>query len=448
MDRINRNPVMDCKMMTTILAMEPDGAAVIGVWNGMQTMAGEDPEGCVRLNPGQPMDVRVLAGFFRCTVAVVEKVIEIFGKLQWLTVEGGLIRICSCAGRETEDAAREIKSAAQEDADAAQTDAAPVDAAREHRNELTRLRVRRFREKKKRERMLTAAGRTDTAAGLPAESKNGTGAVTQSVTRPVTDVTDSVTQPVTVVMDEEEKRKKQRKENINNNNLNNPDKPISIYGTREETETVITCLAEKDPAGGFPPFAPGISSRMVSLETLTAPCRSVLEAWNRLPLKKFTGLVPRLLQKLNGLLARYGEATVRRTVEDIGRSSFLLGKKGTGWFITLGWLLEPGNFAKVFSGKYRDRNDEENNYTGWNNGVNGCTGRQPGERFPFYLPGEENEPLNEEQTRQGLYDFFHPTSPALEKAARLLGLVRQENGQYEPEHSRRCGVLPERGLCA
>ena len=159
---------------------------------------------------------------------------------------------------------------------------------------------------------------------------------------------------------------------------------------------------------------PENNSRMISSDMLPAPCRNVLEAWNKLPLKKFTGLFPSLLQKLNDLLARYGEAAVRKTVEGIGRSPFLLGKKGKGFSVTLGWLLEPGNFAKVLSGKYQDRNDAGNSYMD----------RQPGERFPFYLPGERegDAPMTQEETETALHKLMHPRNALLEESARLLGL--------------------------
>ena len=379
MDISNAKSVMDSKMMTAILAADPDGLAVIGLWNGMRTMAGEDPEGCVRLDPGVPMGIPALAGFFHCAVNIVEKAVALFGNMNWLTVKDGMIRICACAMGKN------------------------ADAVREHRNLLNRLRVQRCRAKKKLQKMMAAGEKTDSAAGLPEEDDNGNGAVTD------------VTHPVMDVMVSEEKRKKQRKENIYNkiNTLKNPDKHIRIYGSQEkEKETVIPLPAGKTGEGSCLPFVPEENSRMVSLDNLPAPCRNVLETWNKLPLKKFTGLIPSFLQKLNGLLARYGEADVRKAVESIGRSPFLLGKK-SDWIVTLGWLLEPDNFAKVLSGKYQDRNDGNNCYTDW----------RPGERFPFYLPGEDEEPADEEPAKQGTYEQFRSADPTHEKVARLLGLA-------------------------
>ena len=137
----------------------------------------------------------------------------------------------------------------------------------------------------------------------------------------------------------------------------------------------------------------------------------ILDAWNKLPLRKFTGLVPLLQKKLQYLLQRYGEETIVKTVERIGSSDFLLGKKaGRTWTVTLGWLLEPGNFAKVLAGNYFDKPNA------------GGADWQPGERCPFYLPGEGTEAFTPEEEKEAVRNLFLPTTPAQKKAARLLGL--------------------------
>ena len=72
--------------------------------------------------------------------------------------------------------------------------------------------------------------------------------------------------------------------------------------------------------------------------------------------------------------------------------------------------FEPGNFAKVLSGKYLENNSISTGYADW----------FPGERCPFYLPGEGDEELTGEAREQALYALAHPTNPRLEKAKRLL----------------------------
>ena len=138
----------------------------------------------------------------------------------------------------------------------------------------------------------------------------------------------------------------------------------------------------------------------------------ILDAWNKLPLRKFTVLIPLLQKKLDYLLERYGEETIVKTVERIGSSDFLLGKKaGRTWTVTLGWLLEPGNFAKVLAGNYFDKPNA------------GGADWQPGERCPFYLPGEGTEAFTPEEEKVAVRNLFLPTTPAQKKAARLLGLT-------------------------
>ncbi|MBQ5343819.1 MAG: phage replisome organizer N-terminal domain-containing protein [Acidaminococcaceae bacterium] len=90
------DPVLDFKTMAAILTANPDGISMIGVWNGMKTLACADPEGCVRLNPGLPMDSEALASLFHCAVGIVEKTIAVFDKIHCLSVTDGLIRITGC----------------------------------------------------------------------------------------------------------------------------------------------------------------------------------------------------------------------------------------------------------------------------------------------------------------------------------------------------------------
>ena len=47
---------------------------------------------------------------------------------------------------------------------------------------------------------------------------------------------------------------------------------------------------------------------------------------------------------------------------------------------------------------------------------------QPGERCPFYLPGEGTEAFTPEEEKVAVRNLFLPTTPAQKKAARLLGL--------------------------
>ena len=353
MNRSNRDSVMDFKTITAVLASVPDGLAVIGAWKCMETLAAGDPEGCVRLSPNQPMDARALAGFFRCDPAVVETALEIFGKLQLLTVEDGLIRVPGYgkAGLSEEELAE--------------------------KREYERARKARWRAKRKQQQMCDAA--CNAVCNAPVTTTNGDNfrdagdafcpnGDTGDTFCPNGDAGDTA-------CDDGEKDARSRAvdgfslpgdiirdwgheiyniNNINNNNNNTyANKLISIYETQKETG---------NGTGNGISFTPEGSHEMILPENLPIPCRNVLDTWNRLPLKKFTGLVPSLLRKMIVLLDRYGEEAVCQAVESIHFSSFLLGKT-SGFHVTLGWLLDPDHFAKVLSGKYMDRDDGAYGYT-------------------------------------------------------------------------------------
>ena len=95
MNEINSLPVLDMKTLLAIYTY-PDGAAIIGVWNGVKMLAAADPEGCVRMSSNLPMNTSMLAGLFNCTESIVQKTIELFEKLRLLTVKDDLIKIANC----------------------------------------------------------------------------------------------------------------------------------------------------------------------------------------------------------------------------------------------------------------------------------------------------------------------------------------------------------------
>lgn len=141
--------------------------------------------------------------------------------------------------------------------------------------------------------------------------------------------------------------------------------------------------------------------------------RNVIDTWNRLPLPKYKGLFPDLRDKLHYLLKHYGEATLCKTIAGIADNAFLLGKKfGKTWSVSLGWLLEPEHFANVLAGKYREGKYDSGCGSTWH----------PGERLPFYLPGEGETRFTPEEQEQAIRDLYIPTTPAQLKAARLVGL--------------------------
>ena len=139
MNEINTDPVLDMKTLFAIYT-DPDGVSIIGAWNGVKMLAASDPEGCVRMTSGLPMDTAMLAGLFHCSECIVQKTLALFEKLRLLTVTDGLIRI---AGGRNDSATNRI--AARKQDESKETEA--------HKRELARLRQaeRRARQKQEKE---------------------------------------------------------------------------------------------------------------------------------------------------------------------------------------------------------------------------------------------------------------------------------------------------------
>ena len=139
MNEIHTDPVLDMKTLFAIYT-DPDGVSIIGAWNGVKMLAASDPEGCVRMTSGLPMDTAMLAGLFHCTESIVQKTLSLFEKLRLLTVTDGLIRITGC---KNDSATNRIATRKQDESKEAEA----------HKRELARLRQaeRRARQKQEKE---------------------------------------------------------------------------------------------------------------------------------------------------------------------------------------------------------------------------------------------------------------------------------------------------------
>ena len=92
----------------------------------------------------------------------------------------------------------------------------------------------------------------------------------------------------------------------------------------------------------------------------------LIQKWNELPdtiskistLKKDTQRYKMLSQRIN----EYGADKVLEAIEQIKRSSFLLGKNDRGWTITFEWFVKPNNFIKVLEGNYIDKKINKDNF--------------------------------------------------------------------------------------
>ena len=102
----------------------------------------------------------------------------------------------------------------------------------------------------------------------------------------------------------------------------------------------------------------------LSIDKLFVP---LIQKWNELPdtiskistLKKDTQRYKMLSQRIN----EYGSDKILEAIEQIKRSSFLLGKNDRGWTITFEWFVRPNNFVKVLEGNYTDKKIQKGNFT-------------------------------------------------------------------------------------
>ena len=391
MDEMNTNMELDFRTRTAILTSNPEGVAILGAWDCMKTLAQEDPEGCVRLMPGLSMDMAALAGFLRCPEALVEKTVSIFAKLRRLTVKDGVIRLLSC----------------KEEHDNASGSSVSEEALARKREQW------RIRQANRRARLKQAeasgSGNTVTKRDRcdQRDSQRDMRDTTYDMRDNQRDSCDTMydqrdlhdialqSRTKTAVTPMRDRRDSQRDRRDN----------TAMYNRNVDSLHPLHASQAHKPVSPYDQFIPR--------NELSEEDRNVIDTWNRLPLPKYKGLFPDLRDKLHYLLKHYGEATLCKTIAGIADNAFLLGKKfGKTWSVSLGWLLEPEHFANVLAGKYREGKYDSGCGNAWH----------PGERLPFYLPGEGETRFTPEEQEQAIRDLYIPTTPAQLKAARLVGL--------------------------
>ena len=398
MDEMNTNMELDFRTRTAILTSNPEGVAILGAWDCMKTLAQEDPEGCVRLMPGLSMDMAALAGFLRCPEALVEKTVSIFAKLRRLTVKDGVIRLLSC--KEEHDNAS--GSSVSEEA-----------LARKREQWRIRQANRRARLKQaeasgsgntvtKRDRCDqrdSQRDRRDTTYDLRDNQRDSCDTMYDQ--RDLHDIAlQSRTKTAVTPMRDRRDSQRDRRDSQRDRRDN-----TAMYNRNVDSLHPLHASQAHKPVSPYDQFIPR--------NELSEEDRNVIDTWNRLPLPKYKGLFPDLRDKLHYLLKHYGEATLCKTIAGIADNAFLLGKKfGKTWSVSLGWLLEPEHFANVLAGKYREGKYDSGCGNAWH----------PGERLPFYLPGEGETRFTPEEQEQAIRDLYIPTTPAQLKAARLVGL--------------------------
>ena len=423
MNEIHTDPVLDMKTLFAIYT-DPDGVSIIGAWNGVKMLAASDPEGCVRMTSGLPMDTAMLAGLFHCSECIVQKTLALFEKLRLLTVTDGLIRIAGGRNdsatkriatrkpdeneeveahkrelarlRQAERRARQKQEKEQQKENIAATPEANCDEAREEKRDMCdNVRDRHAVTRDRRDKVRDMR---DTQRDNPMQSRMNTassGSVTERDTRrDMRDSSNTVTS------------------NINNNlNALKADKHVSIYETENE-KTETKPKNSLNPSGNCVPWHPEENRQKIPLNLLPEPVRNVINEYNKLPLPKYNGIIPSLLEKMKYLLHRYGERIVIKTIAGIANSTFLLGKKeNSSWTASLSWLMDAKNFAKVYAGKYSNNTDGSSDKN-W----------KLGDPFPIQLPGEGERRFTAEEQRVAIRKLSIPTTPAQIRAARLCGL--------------------------
>ena len=409
MNSIDTNLALDYKTMTAVLALGgEESLSILGAWNCMKTLAREDPEGCVRLMPGLSMDMAALAGFLRCPEALVKKTVSVFAKLRRLTVKDGLIRLPDLGEKHNRNENQEL---CESNRPVLQKKAA-AGAARNGNGSGSSVSEEALARKREQWRIRQANRR---ARLKQAEASGSGNTVTKRDRRDQRDVRDnrrdrerdlrdrcdtqrdttmqSRTETAVTPMCDPRDSQRDRRDNT------------AMYNRNVNSYHPLHASQAHKPVSPYDQFIPR--------NELPEEDRNVIDTWNHLPLPKYKGLFPDLRDKLHYLLKHYGEATLCKTIAGIADNAFLLGKKyGKTWSVSLGWLLEPEHFANVLAGKYR-----EGKYD------NGCGNAwHPGERLPFYLPGEGETRFTPEEQEQAIRDLYIPTTPAQLKAARLVGL--------------------------
>ncbi len=403
---------LDFKTLTAIITANPDGIAILGAWNCMKTLAREDPEGCVRLMPGLSMDMAALAGFLRCPEALVKKTVSVFAKLRRLTVKDGLIRLPALGEKHNRNENQEL---CESNRPVLQKKAA-AGAARNGNGSGSSVSEEALARKREQWRIRQANRR---ARLKQAEASGSGNTVTKRDRRDQRDVRDN-------------QRDTQRDTTYDLRDRCDTQRDTTM---QSRTETAVTPMcdprdSQRDRRDNTAIYNRNVNSlhplhasqahklvspydQFIPRNELPEEDRNVIDTWNRLPLPKYKGLFPDLRDKLHYLLKHYGEATLCKTIAGIADNAFLLGKKfGKTWSVSLGWLLEPEHFANVLAGKYREGKYDSGCGNAWH----------PGERLPFYLPGEGETRFTPEEQEQAIRDLYIPTTPAQLKAARLVGL--------------------------
>ena len=414
------------------LSLEADGAAVTGHLFQMVSLAVKDPEGCVRSNPAADMDPDAFSRFFNCDPDEVNRSVEALCRYGLVETEEGRLYIRALRKKkkaEADTAARRARHAQQ---------------------------VREWRDKQK-----TVKESAGTDWHTEAEESADTSA---TVTEPVSKTMKGAVNPTVMEPAKTSMGKPWAKsakphaaagdtcgenrvcDSLCDYDVNLPatDRYISdisntsdiskkeIYhissdGKKENAKpkgrtagAACTAAAGKVSAGAT--GKAGTGKGIIPLDELPDDLRQVVEAWNGLHRKTFTGLTAAMRNKLQELLKLYPLAEVLRAIGTIARTPFLLGQTeaSRNFRITLGWVLKPENCGKVLSGQYETFPAGDGENTAGLSAAS-CGYGAPREWCETYLP--DHASMTPEERKAAFHDWMNPHNEDLDEAAAIMNVT-------------------------
>ena len=376
------------------LSLEPDGAAVTGHLFQMVSLAVKDPEGCVRSNPAAEMDPDAFSRFFNCDPDEVKRSLEVLCRYGLVETEEGRLYICALHRKnnaEANAAARRARHAQQ---------------------------VREWRDRQK-----TVKGQAKTPMGKPwtksakPRAAAGDTCVENRVCDPLCDYDVNLPATDRYISDISNTSDISKKEIYH----------ISSDGKKENAKpkgrtagAACTAAAGKVSAGAT--GKAGTGKGIIPLDKLPDDLLQVVEAWNSLHRKTFTGLTAAMRNKLQELLKLYPLAEVLRAIGTIARTPFLLGQTeaSRNFRITLGWVLKPENCGKVLSGQYETFPAGDGENTAGLSAAS-CGYGAPREWCETYLP--DHASMTPEERKAAFHDWMNPHNEDLDEAAAIMNVT-------------------------
>lgn len=413
------------------LSLEKDGAAATGHLLQMVSLAVKDPEGCVRSEPLIDMDAEAFSRYFNCDLESLLRSVEVLCKHSLVEVEDGRLYVSPLRKKKKAEAVtaarrarhaqevREWRSQQKTAKKTAVTDrhtveeaavpsAAVTDAVKETMKEPVNPTVM--------EPAKTPMGKPWAKSAKP-HAAAGDKCGENRVCDPVCDYDVNLPATDRYISDISNTSDISKKEIYH----------ISSDGKKENAKpkgrtagAACTAAAGKVSAGAT--GKAGTGKGIIPLDELPDDLRQVVEAWNGLHRKTFTGLTAAMRNKLQELLQQYPLADVLRAIGTIACTPFLLGQTeaSRNFRITLGWVLKPENCGKVLSGQYETFPAGDGENTAGLSAAS-CGYGAPREWCETYLP--DHASMTPEERKAAFHDWMNPHNEDLDEAAAIMNVT-------------------------